>query len=61
MKRLLTMSCLIFAFVGGYYLGRQPDSPDILRVGVRLAHKAVRVGRELVSEQDRLEDDRPLQ
>ena len=61
MKRLLAVSWLVFAFLGGYYLGRQPDSPDILRAGARLAHKAVQAGRELVSEQDRFEEDQPLQ
>lgn len=47
MKRLLLLILLSGAFLGGYYLGRQPNSPDIFAWAQKTYHQAADVGHQL--------------
>lgn len=60
MKRVLTLFLLTAAFLGGYYLGRLPNSPDIFAWGRRTFDQAVDMGRQAeryLSEDSRAERD----
>ena len=47
MKKLLLLILLTGAFLGGYYLGRQPNSPDIFAWAQNTYNQAVDVGHQL--------------
>lgn len=56
MKRVLTLLLLTAAFLGGYHLGRLPNSPDIFAWGRRTFDRALEMGRsaeQYVTEEDR--------
>jgi hypothetical protein len=63
MKRVLTLLLLAGAFLGGYYLGRLPNSPDIFAWGRDTFDGAVEMGREaeeyLAADSGRAEPDAP--
>lgn len=40
MRRLLRIIFLLAAFLGGYYVGRLPDSPDIFGRAADVYHRA---------------------
>ena len=46
MKRVLTLLLLAGAFLGGYYLGRLPNSPDIFAWARSTFDQATEMGRE---------------
>jgi len=47
MRKLILLVMLTGAFLGGYYLGRKPDSPDIFSVAKQHYDKAVEVSRKI--------------
>lgn len=53
MKRLCTLIVIGATFLGGYYLGRLPDSPDLIGWGQRTIDRTATVCRQVV---DQLED-----
>lgn len=60
MKRVLTLLLLTGAFLGGYYLGRLPNSPDIFAWGRQNFDRAVEMGRraeQYLADEDRAERD----
>ncbi|MFP4140815.1 MAG: hypothetical protein ACOCWV_01890 [Planctomycetota bacterium] len=53
MKRLCTLIVIGATFLGGYHLGRLPDSPDLIGWGQRTIDRTAEVCRKVV---DQLED-----
>ncbi len=49
MRKLFTLILLAAAFVGGYHLGRQPDSPDIIAWGKDACVQAADVTKQVIS------------
>lgn len=49
MKKLFLMLLLSAAFLGGYDLGRRPDSPDIIGLARKKLPGLVRTTRELAA------------
>ena len=47
MKKLLLLILLTGAFLGGYHLGRQPNSPDIFAWAQKTYNQAVDAGHQL--------------
>jgi hypothetical protein len=39
MRKLLLVAVLLAVFLGGYYAGRQPGSPDILAAAARICER----------------------
>jgi hypothetical protein len=63
MKRVLMLLLLVGAFLGGYYLGRLPNSPDIFAWGRQACDRAVEMSRDaegyLNTQSERAERDAP--
>ncbi|MFP4055228.1 MAG: hypothetical protein ACLFV7_15330 [Phycisphaerae bacterium] len=49
MKRLLALILLTGAFLGGYYLGRLPDSPDIFAWGRNAALRSAEIAHKVIA------------
>ncbi|MDY6914319.1 MAG: hypothetical protein SVT52_07685 [Planctomycetota bacterium] len=47
MRRLILLILLVAAFLGGYHLGRRPNSPDIFARANSLSDKAQQAGQRL--------------
>jgi hypothetical protein len=47
MRALCSLILIGSAFVGGYYLGRQPGSPDIIAWGRQTCRQAVSISRKM--------------
>jgi hypothetical protein len=45
LRNLTTCVLLLAAFVGGYYLGRRPNSPDLVALGKAAYQRAAEVGQ----------------
>ncbi len=54
MRRLITTFLLLVAFLGGYYLGRKPESPDIFAWARGAYHQVDQTTQEIV---DKAEDE----
>lgn len=50
MRRLITTFLLLVAFLGGYYLGRQPESPDIFAWARGAYHQVDQATQEIVDK-----------
>ena len=48
-KKLFILILLAAAFVGGYYCGRQPDSPDIIGKAQAYYKQASEAGQQLMA------------
>ena len=49
MRKLITFILLAAAFVGGYHLGRQPDSPDLFAWAQQAYQQASQAGRQILA------------
>ena len=49
MKRLISLILLSGAFLGGYYLGRLPNSPDLIGWGQSAVLRSAEVCREVIA------------
>ena len=49
MKTMILLILLGAAFLGGYYLGQQPDSPDIFGWASKTYHQVSAAGREVTA------------
>ena len=47
MRRLLRLILMIAVFLGGYYLGRMPGSPDIFGYAKRAYYRAVQARQKV--------------
>ena len=47
MRRFLRVIVLMAVFLGGYYVGRLPNSPDVFGWSVDVYHRADRAAREI--------------
>ena len=50
MRRLITTFLLLVTFLGGYYLGRQPESPDIFAWARGACHQVDQTTQEIVDK-----------
>jgi predicted esterase YcpF (UPF0227 family) len=48
-KRLLALILLTGAFLGGYYLGRLPESPDIFAWGRNAALRSAEIAQDVIT------------
>lgn len=49
MKTLITLILLAAAFLGGYHLGHQPNSPDVIAWAQQTYKQATAAGQQLVA------------
>ncbi len=47
MRRIFRLILMMGIFLGGYYLGRRPGSPDLIGYGKGAYHWAVRTGERI--------------
>jgi len=60
-KRFIVLVLLGAAFLGGYYLGRKPGSPDIFRYADDVYRQAGQAGRKLTAARgDGRAEDTPV-
>ncbi len=52
MRRLFTIILLLAAFLGGYHLGRKPDSPDVIGWVGEACSEVDRVTLKIVDKAD---------
>ncbi len=59
MKKLIALILLSSAFLGGYYLGHQPDSPDIFGWAGDAYHKVDQTTAEISDKAEREDTSLP--
>ncbi len=59
MKKIIALILLSGAFLGGYQLGRKPDSPDLIGWLGRAYARAVSTGRDAYHAVESFDSDRP--
>jgi hypothetical protein len=57
MKKVIILTLLLGAFLGGYYLGHQPNSPDVFGWADKVYHRVVDAGKQVVSAVGEISDD----
>ena len=53
MRRLIRIILAAGIFLGGYYLGRLPDSPDLIGKGLSAYRQVARTTRDISAKADR--------
>ena len=57
MKKVILLALLLGAFLGGYYLGQQPNSPDVFGWADTVYHRVVDAGEQVVLAVGEISDD----